>query len=197
MSILARDKILERLKAARLDRRLVITPILDKHQIGPTSVDVRLGVEFLQLPRSSTGAQTYDAMTVGDASYKMTRRDFGEPLFLHPGQLVLGSTFEFVSMPPDLACYVIGRSSLGRTGLVIATATGVSAGYRGCITLEIANVGEVPLPLYPGMRVAQLVLHDTQGAESYKGRFTCSTGPVPPLLSRDREMPLWQNRGKV
>lgn len=87
--------------------------------------------------------------------------------------------------------YVIGKSSLGRTGLVIATATAVAPGFGGCVTLEIVNLGEVPLPLYPGMRIAQLVFHSVEGTAEYKGRYSCSVGPEPPFLERDGEMAIW------
>jgi dCTP deaminase len=192
MGILTSGEIRKRM-ARSVSERLVVTPLLSVKQLGEASIDVRLGNEFLLLTRASTSSHDY--MQAAESAlaqrYKKVRREFGSPLFLHPNQLVLGATLEFVGLPNDLSCYVIGRSSLGRTGLVIATATAVAPGYKGCITLEIVNLGEVPTPLYPGMRIAQLVVHQTLGSAAYAGRFQCSTGPEEPLLWRDREMRLW------
>ena len=194
MSILTKAVLLERLRGD-IKNRLVVTPILTSGQIGDASVDVRLGNEFLLPTRSLTASFEYIADNSADGRaaqiYKRIRRDFGNPLYIHPGQLVLGATFEFIRLPSDISAYVIGRSSLGRTGLVIATATAVAPGYPGCITLEIVNEGEVPLPLFPGMRIAQLVLHHTDGSASYTGRFRASVGPQPPMLWKDKEMKIW------
>lgn len=193
MPILTRDALKERL-SAEMPQRLVVSPLLTERQVGDASIDVRLGNEFLLLTRATTGSHDYTA-AVADAAlsqkYDRTRREFGSPLYLHPNQLVLGATLEFIGLPANLSCYVIGRSSLGRTGLVIATATAVAPGFRGCITLEIVNLGEVPTPLYPGMRIAQLVIHDTLGEARYTGRYQCSTGPEAPLLWLDKEMKIW------
>jgi dCTP deaminase len=192
MSILTREVIRCRLEAP-LPERLVIAPLLKEDQLGDASIDVRLGNEFLLPTRAITGAHGYGEESGSNLSqfYRKTRREFEHALYLHPGQLVLGATLEFVGIPSDLSCYVIGRSSLGRTGLIIATATAVAPGFKGCITLEIVNLGEVPMPLYPGMRIAQLVVHSTEGVASYKGRFQCSTGPEAPLLWRDKDMAIW------
>jgi dCTP deaminase len=205
VTMLTKEVILSRLGEAD-DRRLVVTPILSRDQIGDASLDVRLGNEFLVLTRAHAGVFDYDdlrtpatQMAAGVRNekrepdvFRRVRRDFESPLFVHPHQLVLGATFEFIRLPTDVGAYVIGRSSLGRTGLVIATATAVAPGYAGCITLELVNLGEVPLPLFPGMRIAQLVLHATEGKARYDGRFRCSTGPQPPLLSKDHEMAVWK-----
>ena len=192
VSILTRNLIRDRM-AAKLEDRLVVTPLLSERQIGDASIDVRLGNEFIWLTRTATGSHNYIVAPESSLlqTYQTLRREFGNPLFLHPNQLVLGATMEFVGLPSDLSCYVIGRSSLGRTGLVIATATAVAPGFKGCITLEIVNLGEVPMPLYPGMRIAQLVLHETVGSSRYSGTFQCATGPEAPLLSRDKEMGIW------
>ena len=68
-------------------------------------------------------------------------------------------------------------------GLIIATATKVDPGFRGCITLEIINEGEVPLILYPGVPIAQLVFHEAAGPSSYRGNYRCPVGPEFPKLS--------------
>jgi dCTP deaminase len=89
---------------------------------------------------------------------------FGEDFILHPRSFVLGVTLEWLRLPSDLGGYVTGRSSWGRRGLVIATATGVHPGFTGCLTLELANLGDVPIAIRPGMTIGQLFLHDVRSA---------------------------------
>lgn len=88
---------------------------------------------------------------------------FGESYFLHPRAFVLATTLEWIRLPSDIAAYVIGRSSWGRRGLIIATATGVHPGFKGCLTLEITNVGEIPIAIKPGMAICQLFFHEVRG----------------------------------
>ncbi|GAH46269.1 unnamed protein product, partial [marine sediment metagenome] len=89
----------------------------------------------------------------------------GNDFILHPNQFVLGITLEWIHFPKDLAGYVIGRSSWGRQGLIIATATGVHPGFSGCLVLELSNSGEVPIHIYPGLRIAQLFVHRLETEE--------------------------------
>jgi dCTP deaminase len=84
---------------------------------------------------------------------------FGEQYILHPRNFVLGVTLEWLRLSADLAGYVTAKSSWGRRGLVIATAVGVHPGFTGCLTLELTNLGEVPIAIQPGMQVCQLFLH--------------------------------------
>jgi dCTP deaminase len=145
---------------------LVVTPIIDRaSQVGPASVDVRLGNDFINTRKRSIAA--FDAADP-DAAERV--RDyqthvyvpFGSSLVIHPGELVLGGTLEYLSVPSDLVGLVIGRSSWGRLGLVIATATKVDPGFRGILTLELVNQGSVPIRLYPGTRIAQLVFYPVE-----------------------------------
>ena len=85
---------------------------------------------------------------------------FGQEFYLHPGKFVLGGTLEWISLPGDISAYVTGKSSLGRRGLIIETSAGVHPGFAGCLTLELANVGETPLALFPGMEICQIFLHE-------------------------------------
>jgi len=84
---------------------------------------------------------------------------FGQKYYLHPHHFALATTLEWICLPSDLSGYVIGKSSWGRRGLVIATATGVHPGFKGCLTLELCNVGEIPVAILPGMEIGQLFLH--------------------------------------
>jgi dCTP deaminase len=115
---------------------------------------------------------------------------FGNRFILHPGKFVLGITLEWIGVPGDLAGYVTGKSSWGRRGLIIETAAGIHPGYKGCLALEITNLGEVPLALIPGMPICQLMFHGTyasgegqplEGAKSqFLGRRRPNLGEIRP-----------------
>lgn len=145
-----------------------IIPLLDPAtQIGKGSLDVRLGLDFILFRKRIMGA--FDPLS-GDAPFlpMVGERIFLEPgqaFILHPGDFALSSTLEYVALSERYMAYVEGRSSWGRLGLVVATATVVSPGYRGVITLELANLGIAPLYLYPGTRIAQLVFHEVKDRE--------------------------------
>ncbi len=164
MSALTRETLIERLSAP-LDQRLVVTPLLLADQVQATSIDLRLGSEFLLLSRFATSSQgSDDAHDEPKQDFVRHRLEFGTALYVHPGQFVYAATLEFVRLPSNLMAYVVGKSSLGRSGLEIATAIKIDPGFAGCITLELYSIGEVPLKLFPGMRVCQIVLHTTHGS---------------------------------
>jgi len=170
-----------------LAERLVVTPLLNAEElIGPSSIDVRLGNQFLIFKREAFSlldvGQSKDSPDITRFQHRIVK-PLREEFVLHPRQLVIGSTLEYLQVPPGLMCYVIGKSGWGRMGLVIATATKVDPGFRGCITLEIINEGEVPLILYPGLPIAQLVFHEAAGPASYRGTYQCPVGPQFPKLS--------------
>ena len=185
--ILANDVIRDRLLDRRVPpaQRLIISPILDWNtQLpeGGSSIDVRLGQRF-RVPRR-TKLDRLDHLSPKHLENVDRYKDdyhvlIGDYFVLHPRQFVLGETFEWIHLPSDCAAYVIGRSSWGRDGLVIATATGVHPRYSGVLTLEISNLGEIPVRLYPGLTIAQLFIHTVEGNRS-RGvpSFTGSTEPA-------------------
>ncbi|MCK5241523.1 dCTP deaminase [bacterium] len=191
MSVLSRRDIEKWLKKNKISERLIITPLLNpKESIGASSIDVRLGNKFILMKR-----QSLSVLDIGrDKNSKSVEKyqesicvNYKEGFHLHPHQLVIGSTFEYISIPSGLMCYVIGKSSWGRTGLIIATATKVDPGFRGCITLEIINEGEIPITLYPGLPIAQLVLHETSDRDMYNGKYKCPVGPEFPKFNKKNE----------
>lgn len=199
MPTLARKELLKRMNRRSLKSRLIVTPILDPdEQINDTAIDVRLGNQFILTQKTAfRGLDPGDKeQIVKDIEKYQTRIivKFHEPLILHPQQLVLGSTLEYISLPNDLSCYVIGRSSWGRLGLIIATATFVNPGYKGCLTLEMENIGEVPIILYPGVRIAQLILHTVEGKSKYTGKYKCAVGPEFSRIYDDPEMDFWTSK---
>jgi len=184
--------------------RLVITPILDPEvQIDEGAVDLRLGTTFILTRKAEL--EMVDATREGiEANIQryQTRvaKRLGEKFVLHPSELVLGVTLEYLSFPAQLGGYVLTRSSWGRLGLIIATATFVNPGFKGCLTLELLNLGEAPIVLYPGIRVAQLVLHGVEvGKEpgSHKGRYQWATEPEFSRIYADKELRVWAAREKA
>jgi dCTP deaminase len=204
MGLLSKCEIKKRLDD-ELEKRLVITPILDPdEQINEGSVDLRLSTTFILTQK--TAFPSMDA-TQGEQKLKeeiqkyqfRVSKRFHEPFVLHPQQLVLGATLEYMAFPPDVGAYVLSRSSWGRLGLIIATATFVNPGYKGCLTLELVNLGEVPLVLYPGIRVAQLVLHSVHGEPGlHKSRYQFPTEPEFSRVYGDKELEFWgEGRTKI
>ncbi len=179
MSVLSADELRKRL-AAKGEARLVVAPILNfEEQLrdSQASLDVRLGCHFHLADATAEGL--VDTLTPGDVFPPRTVYvALGEHLVLHPHQFVLGETLEFVRLPLDLMAYVVGRSSWGREGLIVATAVGIHPGYSGIVTLELRNLGEVPICLYPGLAIAQLFVHTLVGrATKVREKFAGATAP--------------------
>lgn len=177
MSLLLREQLTSAMAEPSLSKRLVVTPLLDPGQVGPGSIDLRLGTEFIEPDRRTRGIIDPYAPENLSASDRETYVPLGERLVLHPGQFVLGATLEFVRLPANLGAQVLSRSSWGRLGLLVATAVAVQPGFAGCLTLELVNAGNVPISLRPGLRVAQLQVWSSSeptampyatGAENYK-----------------------------
>jgi len=148
---------------------LIITPMLDLEELnttGAASIDIRLGCWFMSFQQSRIGVfDVYDKDGSIPSESKLTKScyvPFGEGFIIHPKAFVLGVTLEWIRLPSNRAAYVVGRSSWGRHGLIIATATGVHPGFTGCLTLELSNVGEIPITLKPGTRICQLFIHEVQ-----------------------------------
>lgn len=153
---------------------LLIAPKPDLEKLrnrDAASVDLRLGRWFLT--SRQTNISVFDVFK-NDASgsrkdnhfegheRQFARRHFvpfGKSFVIHPSAFVLGGTLEWIRLPDDIGGYIIGKSSWGRRGLIIETAAGVHPGFTGCLTLEITNVGEVPIAIYPGLQICQVFLH--------------------------------------
>lgn len=182
---------------ARLEKGdLVVDPLDDPDlQVQPASIDVRLGHEFLTFqtphvshvdPRDPKDVEGYtEEETVGK----------GESFVLHPGEFVLGSTYERVEIPEDLVARVEGRSSLGRLAIVVhATAGFIDPGFKGRITLELSNLGHVPVALRPRMRISQIVIQElTSPAERPYGadrasKYQDQGGPTASRLEEDADL---------
>jgi len=112
--------------------------------------------------------------------------DPNEAFILHPGEFVLGSTFEFVTLPDDIAARLEGKSSLGRLGLLTHSTAGfVDPGFQGHVTLELSNVATLPIKLWPGMKIGQLCFfqlssasENPYGSQKYGSRYQGQRGPT-------------------
>jgi len=192
MSTLSKERIEARLSEPGA-KRLVITPILSPKQLGDISVDLRIGNQFIVFRLHMGELLNPFALTDTQLRGLQERRvvRFGQKFVLHPGQMALGCTFEYLQIPSDLEGQVEGRSSWARVGLQVATATCIEPGFSGVVTLELANVGPMPLDLFPGVRVAQIVLRDVEPAvkEAYAGRrkYFRPIGPQFSRLTRDED----------
>ena len=134
--------------------RLGIDPF-DPNLIQPSSYDVRLDHKFLVF--RNTKRAFIDVKQPADDLMELLEFAADEPMFLHPKEFVLGSTIERVRIPDDLVGRLEGRSSLGRLGIVIHSTAGfIDASFEGHVTLEISNLANLPIALYPGMRIGQI-----------------------------------------
>jgi dCTP deaminase len=178
-----------RLFARALEDRLIITPLLWP-VIRGGAIDIRLGTKFITAKR--TEYTSLDPLRVeAEQALSMQRRSqiaFDGKFVLHPDQLALASSLEYICLPRDLAASVVTRSTFGRAGLLGATAVFVHPGFRGCLTLELLNLGEVPIELRPGMRIAQLVFLVHGGSDDPRpGKYCMVTEPEFPKFWDDRD----------
>ena len=159
--VLSRAEIIERLNLhVSKKRSLVITPLLFREEsdiFDAESVDLRLGCHFL-LPK--TLDQPFFSPDKSSATSLHTRVHvpLGQFLVVPAHQTILGATLEFIKLPSDVSGQVLTKSSVARTFIVVETAPWIHPQYRGCLTLEIANVSNTPVLLYPGRPMCQLIL---------------------------------------
>ena len=134
--------------------RIVIDPF-DDALVQPCSIDVTVGDASACFATPATPTSTSSGRWRISPSWCGVGPD--EPFILHPGEFVLGVVAERVALPDDIVATLDGKSSLGRLGLVVHQTAGViDAGFDGHITLELANMANLPITVYPGMRIAQL-----------------------------------------
>jgi len=146
------------IKRLLTENRIVVEPAPDlTTQLGSCSLDLRLSNEFSVFEYNK---HPFIDVRDGKASRDIMKTltvDDDQPFVLHPGSFVLAITLERVELPDDIVARLEGRSSLGRLGIIVhATASVVDPGWRGRIVLELANHGQMPVALYPGMRVCSV-----------------------------------------
>jgi dCTP deaminase len=164
--------------------RLVLEP-WDPELIQPSSIDVRIDRYFRVF--NNWQYTHIDPAIQQDELTSLVEPKGDDPFLLHPGEFVLGSTLEVVTLPDDLAGRLEGKSSLGRLGLLTHSTAGfIDPGFSGHITLELSNVSNLPIKLYPGMKIGQLCLfrlsspaEHPYGSQQYGSRYQGQRGPTP------------------
>jgi dCTP deaminase len=184
--VLGRGELIRRMK----DGTLVVSPILSDEQIGAASIDLRMGnVVLMVRARGSShvdpaavpkpGAALHQIDVDRQQKHERYEIPFKTKFLLHPGSLALVPTLEWLQLPSDVLGTVTARSSWAREGLSIATATLIEPNYEGIATLELANLGQIPIALYPGLRIAQIAFVAVQGdtRRPRKPQFSLSFEP--------------------
>ena len=164
--------------------RLGVDPF-DEQLLQPSSIDVRLDRYFRVFV--NTRYTHIDPSLQQDELTSLVEPEGDEPFVLHPGEFVLGSTFEQLTLPDDLAGRLEGKSSLGRLGLLTHSTAGfIDPGFTGHITLELSNVANLPITLWPGMKIGQLCLFRLSSPAEYPygsqragSRYQGQRGPTP------------------
>lgn len=187
--ILKADKIAHLLESGEPEADpLVVTPCPDLKKVkesGAASIDLRLGCWFVMMRHARASLMdigpTVSEKLTSESLSKLHYVRFGDKFVLHPRTFVLGVTLEWLRLPMNIAGYVTSRSSWGRRGLIIATATGVHPGFTGCLTLELFNSGEIPIALYPGMAISQFFMHSVDTTSTQVVRSSLSGRRRPAL----------------
>ncbi|MEV4802851.1 dCTP deaminase [Nonomuraea sp. NPDC049421] len=164
--------------------RLSLDPF-DPEMLQPSSIDVRLD-RFFRVFENHRYPHIDPSEEQPDLT-RMVEPRGDEPFILHPGEFVLASTYEVVSLPDDLASRLEGKSSLGRLGLLTHSTAGfIDPGFSGHVTLELSNVATLPIKLWPGMKIGQLCVfrlssptEHPYGSDKYGSRYQGQRGPTP------------------
>ena len=163
--------------------RIALEPY-EPAMVQPSSIDVRLDRFFRLFDNHK-----YPFIDPAEDQPELTRFvevDADQPFILHPGEFVLGSTFELVSLPDDVAARLEGKSSLGRLGLLTHSTAGfIDPGFSGHVTLELSNVATLPIKLWPGMKIGQMCFfrlssaaEKPYGSAEYSSRYQGQRGPT-------------------
>ncbi|MFH1852603.1 MAG: dCTP deaminase [Candidatus Neomarinimicrobiota bacterium] len=166
--------------------RLIVTPLLDPNdQISQSGIDLRLGKQFILFKTHISDSLNPVAIKADRPQIKKYQEEIiissKNKFVLHPGQFILGSTFEYLGIPGDLDARIDGRSSWARMGLLIATASTIQPYFKGVVTLELTNHGSIPIVLYPGLKIAFITFKLLDTPVKYNnytaGKYVCSIGP--------------------
>ena len=157
----------------------------DEAMVQPSSIDVRLDRYFRVF--ANHRYTHIDPAIAQDDLTELLEPDGDEPFVLHPGEFVLGSTLEVITLGDDLAARLEGKSSLGRLGLLTHSTAGfIDPGFSGHVTLELSNVANLPIKLYPGMKIGQICVLELSspaehpyGSSVYGSRYQDQRGPTP------------------
>lgn len=172
ITILSRNEILRCIEEGKIG----IVPF-EKDQVGPASIDLTLGNEFRVFKKVRKIFHVKEEMDYEEATEVMSVKN-GDGLLLMPGELVHGITEEKIRLSEDLAGWIEGRTRFARIGLMIHVTAGlVQPGCDNKQVLEISNMSPMPIALYPGTRICQIILERIKGKAKYEGRFKDQTKP--------------------
>ena len=169
---------------AQIDSGRIALDPLDLGLMQPSSIDVRLDRFFRLFDNHKY--PYIDPREQQDDLTRLVEVKSDEAFILHPGEFVLGSSFEYVTLPDDIAARLEGKSSLGRLGLLTHSTAGfVDPGFQGHVTLELSNVASLPIKLWPGMKIGQLCFfqlssasENPYGTSAYGSRYQGQRGPT-------------------
>jgi dCTP deaminase len=170
---------------AEVDGGRVVLEPYDEAMVQPSSVDVRLD-RYFRVFENHRYPHIDPSVEQPDLTRMVTTPDH-DPFVLHPGEFVLASTYEVVTLPDDVAARLEGKSSLGRLGLLTHSTAGfIDPGFSGHVTLELSNVATLPIMLWPGMKIGQLCFfrlsspaEHPYGSSRYGSRYQGQRGPTP------------------
>lgn len=184
--IFSRNEIIDRLERDPWDpSSLVVTPLLDREgALDADSMDLRLGTHFLLPKILQHPFYSPDRSTISSL-HSSVNVPLGSYLIVPAHQTVLGATLEFIKLPKDASGEILTKSSVARTFIVVETAPWIHPEYRGCLTLEIANVSNTPVLLYPGRAIGQLVLLHVAPSpgDKLKSSYFGPVYPEPPSFN--------------
>ena len=172
------------IRAAFESGRVRVEPF-DPSMVQPSSVDVRID-RYFRVFENHRYPHIDPAVEQAELT-RLVEPDGEEPFILHPGEFVLASTYEVVTLPDDVSARLEGKSSLGRLGLLTHSTAGfIDAGFSGHVTLELSNVATLPIKLWPGMKIGQLCFFRLSspaeapyGSGAQGSRYQDQRGPTP------------------
>lgn len=193
------------------EKQIIITPILfAEEQIGPISINLHLGTEFIAVDRASN--THYDPLwrrgkveSFGATVHRIKRLSPLDCFIVHPKQFVLASTLEYIALPTDIEGHLDGRSFWARQGLQVhSTASIIHPGSSGIITFELQNMEDIPIKLYPGMPIAQLSFcelssepYETYDKKGRRAKYLHNIQAEKGLYCEDIELKILRNQKQI
>ena len=182
--VLTREEILQYL----FDREIIVEPIIDKEQVNCASIDLRLDNYFGEF---TTAKKSHIDPASIEEEYKeflhfVELEFFKDFYYLQPKRFVLAQTFEYVALPDNVVGHLDGKSSVARQGLTVHAAAGlIDPGFRGHLVFELLNAGEMPIKLYPLMRVAKIAFYKATPTAPYGGQYNIQVRIRRPRNDKD------------
>lgn len=170
--------------------RIIVDPF-DVAMVQPSSIDLRCSHDFRVFENHRYSV--IDPKADQPHLTKSVSASNDQPFILHPGEFVLGSTLEVIGLADDIVARLEGKSSLGRIGLLIHSTAGfIDPGFKGQVTLELSNVANLPIAIYPGMKIGQVSFYELSTAAEHPygsagagSKYQGQTGPTPSRVHRE------------